>query len=62
MHSGKAVIVVDEVEAVVNVVEKVGTVAECVSENIEEKLPDDSKLKEASLVNMHQNKLFMVHN
>ena len=50
MNSGEAELVVEEVEKVANVVEKV-------SEEVAEKFPDDGELKKAALVVEHASKV-----
>ncbi|KAF8044183.1 hypothetical protein BT93_A2229 [Corymbia citriodora subsp. variegata] len=50
---GKAEEVIEDAEIVAEVVEKVATMAEKVSAQVADKLPDDSKLKEAALFVEH---------
>lgn len=56
MNSGEAEFVIEEAEAVAKVVEKVAKVAEKVSEDVAEMLPEDGKLRKATLVVEHASK------
>ncbi|XP_014516104.1 uncharacterized protein LOC106773860 [Vigna radiata var. radiata] len=53
---GEAEFVIEEAEAVAKVVEKVAKVAEKVSEDVAEMLPEDGKLRKATLVVEHASK------
>ncbi|KAG2409969.1 uncharacterized protein HKW66_Vig0006340 [Vigna angularis] len=53
---GEAEFVIEEAEAVAKVVEKVASVAEKVSEDVAEMLPEDGKLRKATLVVEHASK------
>ncbi|ESW31122.1 hypothetical protein PHAVU_002G211100 [Phaseolus vulgaris] len=53
---GEVEFVIEEADAVAKVVEKVATVAEKVSEDVAEMLPEDGKLRKATLVVEHASK------